>query len=599
MLKPEFEKPTEGKQTKAWRSRFCIHKSIRHPNFEAESVFSNDPWRFVELWLKRSELESNRKTDALAFWLQAKRFSEAASSMSTEAAPLPLYYAFLNATKALLEVHSETYTNLHGVGGAGGVTVTARTDLKNKKEQAQSAENSLEKEKTRVQSAGKSLESAKSQIQSAEASLEKEKTRLQFAEDSLKSIGSQVQSAEASLKSAEAQAQSAMDVHHDKHRQRQIAGNALKKEKVSPQSLEVSLGSENTRAQSSKDSPEDAEKQYQSARKKWKSAKTSKDKKKQQLESAKASRKEAEMEMQSAKISKGKAEKKLKSAKASKGKAEKELQSAEISLEIARRRAQSTEGSLRSAELQSQPARPYRENGNLEDEKVLFHPEGVLPALCSYLGDIASSEIYSLKELLWNLPFVRQAFLHTYPESEELFIPLERACYVVLDNAIGGRFVAQVSPRYSAEGSFNDIPSSFKCSENGVETYIYRTEYFKWRQDGVTGKEKEEARVKLCNYHTETRRDIVMISGDPEPCYLKRCIKGNNLQGIRGLVIIFAAMHRISSLSRYDPSGLNRYLGGYENWLLTEFIEHATDQFIDQIASEITGFQFMKPGMPG
>jgi hypothetical protein len=54
-----------GNKIKIGTKRVWMHKSVRHTNFEAESVLSNDPWLFVELWLKRS-----KKTDALEFWLQ-------------------------------------------------------------------------------------------------------------------------------------------------------------------------------------------------------------------------------------------------------------------------------------------------------------------------------------------------------------------------------------------------------------------------------------------------------------------------------------------------------------------------------------------------
>lgn len=90
-----------------------MHKSVRFADFESESVLSNDPWLFVELWLKR-----NKKNEALAYWMQARRFSESANELGVEAAPLPLYYSMLNATKALLIVRSASHGNTHGVTGS-------------------------------------------------------------------------------------------------------------------------------------------------------------------------------------------------------------------------------------------------------------------------------------------------------------------------------------------------------------------------------------------------------------------------------------------------------------------------------------------------
>lgn len=63
------------------------------------------------------------------------------------------------------------------------------------------------------------------------------------------------------------------------------------------------------------------------------------------------------------------------------------------------------------------------------------------------------------------------------------------------------------------------------------------------------------------------------------------------------LTLIMAAMHRLSELSRYDPRGLMSYLDGKENWLLTEFIELAPAQFMDELVCEMTSLEFGIPGI--
>jgi hypothetical protein len=50
-----------------------------------------------------------------------------------------------------------------------------------------------------------------------------------------------------------------------------------------------------------------------------------------------------------------------------------------------------------------------------------------------------------------------------------------------------------------------------------------------------------------------------------------------------------------TTLCRYKPIELAAFLSGQKNWLLSEFIQMAPNQFIDEIASEITGYQFMTP----
>ncbi|CAH8239481.1 hypothetical protein VAEU17_5700001 [Vibrio aestuarianus] len=59
--------------------------------------------------------------------------------------------------------------------------------------------------------------------------------------------------------------------------------------------------------------------------------------------------------------------------------------------------------------------------------------------------------------------------------------------------------------------------------------------------------------------------------------------------------IMFAAMHRLSELARYSPDKLAKHFECQHNWLLSEFITSASNQFIDEISSEITGYEFMIP----
>lgn len=342
------------KQIKIGTRNVWMHKSIRHTDFEAESVLSNDPWLFVELWLKRE-----KKSDALAFWLQARRFADSAASLSVEAAPLPLYYSFLNATKALLIVCSQTHGNNHGVSGE----------------------------------------------------------------------------------------------------------------------------------------------------------------------------------------------------------------------------------------------RPEKAKTSLVNEKVKFQSGGVLAGLCSYLGESTSRHEYDLKNLLWNLPFVHRAFRHTFKSAPELFIPLERACYVTHSRTSEGWFQAEVIPRYTDRRILRHIPPSFEFFKNDDATYVRRKKRFSWLSGRSNNVDKKRALNRLATYHATTRRVIVAISGKRDLWYMKKALADNDLTERHTLSILFAAMHRLSELSRYDPSGLEKHLCGSANWLLSEFVEHAASQFIDQIASEITGLQFWRPGI--
>jgi len=101
----------------------------------------------------------------------------------------------------------------------------------------------------------------------------------------------------------------------------------------------------------------------------------------------------------------------------------------------------------------------------------------------------------------------------------------------------------------------------------------------------------------LSTYHRKLRQHIVYISAPPDLWYIKRQMAGATSLRRYTLTLIMAAMHRLSELSRYDPAGLMRYLEGKENWLLTEFIELAPAQFIDELVCEMTSLEFGSPGI--
>jgi len=345
----------KGNHIKLGTERVWMHKSIINVDFQTESVLSNNPWLFVELWLQRKGHK-----EALPFWRQAHRFAEASSHLSVEAAPLTLYYSFLNATKALLKVRGAPHADVHGVSGN----------------------------------------------------------------------------------------------------------------------------------------------------------------------------------------------------------------------------------------------RPESAKSSLENETVFFKAGGVLPALCLYLGESATEHRYSLKTLLWNLPFVHRAFLHTYTSMPDLFIPLESACYVHKQNSSEAWFQATVVNRYADGRKLSNLPASLEWFEGDDGfTYIRRIKRFRWYTGRVDSEGKKKALDRLQNYHSTTRRVIVPISGNRDLWYVRRANSQNTLSGRHPLSIMFATMHRLSELARYDPKGLQSHLDGKANWLLAEFIEHAPIQFLDQIASEITGLRFWRPAV--
>jgi hypothetical protein len=103
------------------------HKSIIEPAFNNKTILVDDPWEYVELWIKRK----GNNDDALFYWNQARSFYKATKLLPNTSAPLSAYYCFLNATKALLEVKNIDYAEKHGVTGRkDGVTSLANEHIK-------------------------------------------------------------------------------------------------------------------------------------------------------------------------------------------------------------------------------------------------------------------------------------------------------------------------------------------------------------------------------------------------------------------------------------------------------------------------------------
>lgn len=93
-------------------NRACyFRKSITTSAFGTERVLARDAFVFALLWLKR------RCPEAVPYWEQAKAYYEASQTLPAESSPLTNYYCFLNATKALLIVKGESFSDRHGVSG--------------------------------------------------------------------------------------------------------------------------------------------------------------------------------------------------------------------------------------------------------------------------------------------------------------------------------------------------------------------------------------------------------------------------------------------------------------------------------------------------
>jgi hypothetical protein len=232
----------------------------------------------------------------------------------------------------------------------------------------------------------------------------------------------------------------------------------------------------------------------------------------------------------------------------------------------------------------------------LLNENITFHKKGILPALCGYLEEpILNPETYCLKDILYNLPYIHRAYNITYTSEPELFIPIHEPKFMKKHNTTETWFTCRVDDVF-ANGHLNSkLPSLFQRDYYDTKCFSIRTKKrIKWISSNRT--EKARSIKRLSHLHKRIRQNIFYISGLTTHWYLKRA----NLSRIinrSSLPLIFAGMHRLSELSRYENILLYKHLNSQENWLLTQFIELSRNQFIDEITSEITGQQIMKPGI--
>ena len=233
----------------------------------------------------------------------------------------------------------------------------------------------------------------------------------------------------------------------------------------------------------------------------------------------------------------------------------------------------------------------------LRNEKIAFKGGGILPALSRLLEEEERDDEHTLTDILSNLPFIHRAFRYTFRSHPELFIPVRGIVYrkgeddyVWITATIEGRF---------ADGrSLVTLPPQFEIDRGYDNECVIRTR----RRVKLFGKrsskeQRSEAMDRLRTYHRKLRQHLVYISSAPDLWYIKRQMAGAKYLSRYTLTLIMAAMHRLSELSRYDPAGLLRYLDGRENWLLTEFIELAPIQFIDELVCEMTSLEFGSPGI--
>ncbi|MBF9235005.1 hypothetical protein I2H38_16650 [Microvirga sp. BT350] len=198
-----------------------------------------------------------------------------------------------------------------------------------------------------------------------------------------------------------------------------------------------------------------------------------------------------------------------------------------------------------------------------------------------------------------NLAFIHRAYCLTYNTPSEMLMPLRNPIYMKDTSTNEVVFQAEVTGRNADLRRLQNLSPDYHIvdGEHHKKYIIQRKDRIAWYRRGNTKADREAILSGLADYHAKIRCDICCISAPTDLWYLKRTVSGTKIVNRYGLTLMLAAMHRLSELARYDPQGLATHLSGKENWLLTEFIELAPSQFVDELACEMTGLEFRLPGV--
>lgn len=233
----------------------------------------------------------------------------------------------------------------------------------------------------------------------------------------------------------------------------------------------------------------------------------------------------------------------------------------------------------------------------LANEWVQLRDAGILVSLIEALtGGKPAPETFNLKELLRYLAFIHRAYCLTYASIPEIFIPVTHPKFVIGDRNRQVLLTFEVSSSgYADKSSFKRIPEAFEVEYirmSGAQSRpcLFSKESIVWK----SGKTKLKSNIRnLYKFHYRVRGLWDLIVADCPLWYLR---KSGFTPPWPEPAIMYAVMHRLSEIARYSPKRLINFSGTRYYWLIQEFLNGALDQFIDRIASEITGQEFYRPG---
>jgi hypothetical protein len=175
-----------------------------------------------------------------------------------------------------------------------------------------------------------------------------------------------------------------------------------------------------------------------------------------------------------------------------------------------------------------------------------------------------------------------------------MFIPVANCGYVAQRRSNSIFFRADVTQNVSLKTAVKKLPPEFVADEEFGPRAIRSSAHVTCRSPGRLS---QTAIAAIVNLNRTLRRELFFINGAEALWYIKSVTNGPARIQRQLPTLILGAMHRLSEISRYHPLQMASLLAGQKNWLLSEFIQMSADQFIDEIASELTGYQFLIPNI--
>jgi hypothetical protein len=230
----------------------------------------------------------------------------------------------------------------------------------------------------------------------------------------------------------------------------------------------------------------------------------------------------------------------------------------------------------------------------LSNEGVAIMQNGVLPALSAYLGETETTKQHTLKVLLFNLPYVHRTYCLTYTTQRDMFVPLTNCMFVVDTRTRQAYLRADISEDFPLRGIERRLPPTLiRDPASGLRALRSIATATLSHPTCITPADLGN----IANLNRQLRGDLHYINAAQTLWYGKLRVRGPQRLSRFPLTLTLAAMHRLSEICRYHPLELDAFMSSQENWLLSEFIQSAPDQFFDAIASEVTGYQFLLPNV--